>query len=248
MAAAVTRWPLLLTALVAACSNVGPLVQPLPPADAAASHYRPQIETAYRLQVGDALHVRSYYDTQLNQDVVVRPDGRISVLLIGELAVAGMTIAELSRDLGDQYDRRLNGTDVVVALARSANMNVYLSGEVRQPALLALDGDVTLLQAIARAGGVLPSANTDSVLLIRSRDDEGTEVRKISIDSILHGQAPDVYLRRRDVVYVPRSDIAQVGQFVDQYINAIVPHAIQFQFGWMRSSVHNNNPAVVIEK
>lgn len=233
--------------LLQACSSVGRTVEALPPADQAAAYYRPQIENAYRVQVGDALSIRSFYDSQLNQDVTVRPDGRISLLLVGDIEVAGTAIADLSKRLGEQYGRLLDGTDVTVALARSANMNVYLSGEIKQPALQPLEGDLTLLQAVARAGGFLSSANTDSVLLIRNVENGTTEVRKISVASILRGDAPDVFLRRRDVVYVPKSDIAEAGLFVDQFVNAIVPRFIQVQFGWIRSSVHNNNPAVVVQ-
>jgi polysaccharide export outer membrane protein len=127
-------------------------------------------------------------------------------------------------------------------------MNVYLSGEVRAPSLQQLDGDVTILQAVARAGGALPSANTKDVLLIRHSGDGTTTVHKVDLDKILRNEMPDVFLQRRDVVYLPKSEIAQVGQFVDQYINAIVPRFIQLQLGWVHSSanVNNRNPAVIV--
>lgn len=236
---------LVAVALLAGCALSYPVAD-LPTAEEAPNFYRPQVEAQYRLQVGDGIAIRSYYDSQLNQEMVVRPDGRISVMLMGELKVVGMAPEELAGQIGKHYSRILNGTDVTVVLTHSANMNIFLSGELKNPSLLSLEGDLTLLQAVARSGGFLSSANTESVLLIRSLDEGKLEVRKINIEKILRNEAPDVYLRRRDVVFVPKSDIAQVGLFVDQYINAIVPRFVQVQFGWFRTTAKNKDPAVVI--
>ena len=176
----------------------------------------------------------------------MRPDGRISVLLLGELLVAGMTPLELAGHIREPYQRRVGNTDVTVAVTRSAGMSVYLSGEVKSASLLPLDGSLTLLQAVARAGGFLPSANTRNVLLIRAAGEASLAVRKVDTEKVLRSEMPDVFLRRGDVVYVPKSDIAQAGQFVDQHINAIVPRFVQLQFGWVNTRVTNRNPVVTV--
>jgi polysaccharide export outer membrane protein len=231
--------------LAAGCAIVDYPAPPLPPREEAPSFYVPPIEQQYRLQVGDTLTIRSYFDSQLNQEVVVRPDGRISVLLIGDLQVAGMTPEELARRISEPYKRVVGGTDVTVAVKRSAGMNVYLSGEIKTPSLLQMDGNLTLLQAVARVGGTLASANTSNVLLIRNKDDGTLVVSKVDLEKILRNEAPDVFLNRRDVVFVPKSEIAQAGQFVDQYINAIVPRFVQLQLGWFNTRVTNRNPIQV---
>jgi polysaccharide export outer membrane protein len=233
-------------ALAAGCTAVEYPAPPLPPREEAPSLYVPPIDQDYRLQVGDTLAIRSYFDAQLNQEVVVRPDGRISVLLIGDLEVAGITPQELAGRIREPYKRLVGGTDVTVAVTRSAGMNVYLSGEVKSPSLLQMDGNLTLLQAMARAGGTLPSANTGNVLLIRNKNDGTLSVSKVDLERILRNEAPDVFLQRRDVVYVPKSEIAQAGLFVDQYINAIVPRFVQLQLGWFNSRVTNSNPIVTV--
>jgi len=230
--------------LVAGCATATYPVPALPPPAEAPTYYAPQIEPEYRFQIGDALSIRSYYDAQLNQDVVVRGDGRISVLLLGDMLVVGMTPDELGTKIRDPYRRLVGTTDVTVSVTRSAGTSVYLNGEVKLPSLLPMDGNLTLLQAVARAGGTLTSADTASVLLIRGREDGTLTVRKVDLEKILRNEAPDVYLQRHDVVYVPKSEIAQVGQFVDQYINAIVPHFVQFQFGWFNNRITNRNPTV----
>ena len=235
---------------VVAIAGCAPIVRyeapPLPPREQVPTYYESMVEPEYRLQVGDTLAIRSYFDAQLDQEVVVRPDGRITALLVGELLVVGQTPEEVARQLAEPYRRLVGGTDLTVAVKHTAGMSVYLSGELKVPSLLQLDGSLTLLQAVARAGGFLPSANTSSVLLIRDPGEGALAVSKIDVEKVLRNEAPDVFLRRRDVLFVPKSEIAQTGQFVEQYINAIVPRFIQLQFGWMRTRVTNRNPAVEI--
>ena len=234
-------------AMLGACTTVEYAVPPLPQrAEAPALYAPPPPEAEYHLQVGDTIAVRSYFDPQVNQEAVVRPDGRISLLLIGELRVAGLTPEELANQLRGPYRRMVGNTDVTVTLLRSTAMNVYLSGEVRTPSMQPIEGDLTLLQALARSGGTLPSANTSNVLLIRNAADGRLDVSKVDVEKILRNESPDVFLHRRDVVFVPKSEIAQAGQFVDQYINAIVPRFVQLQLGWNYSRVHNANPILQV--
>ncbi|MBK7424472.1 MAG: polysaccharide biosynthesis/export family protein [Propionivibrio sp.] len=228
------------------CASVNYPVPPLPSREEAPAYYKPAVEKDYRLQVSDALAIRSFFEPQLNQEMVVRPDGRISVLLIGELSVAGMRPEDLALKIRESYRRMVGSTDVTVAVTRSVGMNIFLSGEIKSPSLLQLDGDLTLLQAVARAGGFLPSANTGQVLLLRNTDDGTLTVSKVDIEKILRNEAPDVFLQRRDVVYVPKSAVAEAGKFVEQYINAIVPRLIQFQFGWIYSRVRSSDSTLQV--
>lgn len=238
-----------IVALAAGCATVEYAAPALPPVDEAPELYVAPIEQQYRLQIGDTLAIRSYFDAQLNQEAVVRPDGRISVLLVGEMLVAGTAPTDLADRIKQAYRPLVGDTDLTVAVTRSSGMNVYLSGEVRTPSLQQMDGNLTLMQAIARAGGTLASANTGNVLLIRHREDGRLLVSKIDIEKILHNEASDVFLQRRDVIHVPKSQIAQAGQFVDQYINAIVPRFVQLQLGWSWSSsrVNNTNPVIQVQ-
>lgn len=230
----------------AACAPLQYPVPPLPAPAEAPALYVPPLDVEYRLQVGDSLAVRSYFEPQLNQEVLVRPDGRVTLLLVGEVMAVDLTPAELAARVRDPYRRLVGDTDITVAVLKSAGMSVYLSGEVRTPALLPMDGSLTLLQALARSGGTLPSANTENVLLIRNRPDGTLAVSKVDVERVLRNEAPDVYLLRRDVVYVPKSEIAQAGQFVDQYVNAIVPRFVQMQLNWVSSRVTNRNPVIEV--
>lgn len=219
-------------------------VAPIPTPAESPSLYVPPVEQEYRFQVGDTLAVRSYYDPQFNQDAVVRPDGRISLLLVGDVKVVDMTPAGLRDALVKVYRRVVDTPDIVVSLTKSAGLAVYLGGEVRQPSVQRLDGSLTVLQAITAAGGLLPSANVNQVLLLRRKPDNQLQVYKIDLDKVLRNEAPDVFVQRFDVVYVPKSQIANVGQFVEQYINAIVPRSVMFSFSWLQ--YRNGMPVQVV--
>lgn len=233
--------------LIAGCEAVpeNP-APPMAPRDEAPALYAPPVVQDYRVQIGDSLALRSYFDAQLNQDALVRPDGRISALLIGDMVVAGLTPQQLATQLRDRYRDLIGATDVTVSVTRSVGLSVYLSGEIRLPSVLPIDGNLTLMQSLARAGGMLTSAHAESVLLIRNRDDGGLSVNKVDVERILRGEAPDPYLQPRDVVFVPRSPIAQVGLYVEQYINAIIPKAVQLQLGWYSTRVTNTNPVLQV--
>ncbi|MBP6903011.1 MAG: polysaccharide export protein [Burkholderiaceae bacterium] len=239
---------LLAACLLAGCQAVSPppltAVPELPAPSQAPMLYVPPVEQEYRFQVGDHISVRSYYDRQFNQDVVVRPDGRISLLLVGDVRVVDTTPTALREQLLATYGRVVDSPDITVALTKTANLVIYLGGEVRQPAMQRLEGSMTVLQALAASGGALPSANLRQVLLLRRGPEQQTLVYKIDLEQVLRGEAADAYVQRHDIVHVPKSEIANLGQWVDQYINAIIPRSVLFNLGWIR--YHNSNPVQVV--
>lgn len=207
--------------------------------------YTPQVEAEYRIEVGDKLAIRSYYDPQLNQDITVRPDGMISLLLMGDVKVAGMTPSELDRVITEHYSKVVDSPEVVVVVASTAGMSVYLSGEVAKPSEERLNGSVSVLQAISIAGGLLPTANMHQVLLLRKKADGGTLVYKMDLGKVLINKESDIYLQRHDVVYVPKTAIANVDLFVDQYINQIIPRSIQLTYGWLETTTNGASTVTI---
>ena len=217
-------------------------VSAIPGPTDAPQFYAPQIEDEYRLQVGDVISIRSYYDPQLNQEIFVRTDGRISLLLMGDVRVAGMTPDELDNIITERYSKVVDAPEVTVVVQKSAGLSVYLGGEVKSPSIQKLEGQLTVLQSITLAGGVLPTANMNQVLLLRRKKDGDFKVYKMDLEMVLRNESADIFLQRQDVVYVPKTTIANVGKFVDQYINKIIPDAVNLTYGWFR----NENPAVEI--
>ena len=203
---------------------------PLPTQDAA--FYAPPLENDYRIQVGDHLAIRSYFEKQMNQEVVVRPDGCISLLLMGDVRVSGVTPNQLADMITDNYRKVAENPDITVVITKTAAQSVYVGGDLQHPSMQPMDGPLTMTQAITMVGGFLPSANKNQVLLLRHQEDGHFAVFKVDIEKVLSNEIPDVYLQRQDVVYVPKSLIGNINEFVLLYINNIIPHSVSVTYGW----------------
>lgn len=176
----------------------------------------------YRIGGSDLLSIKFFYTPELNEEVAVRPDGRLSLQLIGECVVAGRTPEEVSRELTERYARHLAKPDVAVIVKSFGSQRAFVGGEVKAPGMVAVDGKTDLAGAVFQAGGALDTAATSSVVLLR-RGATGREVYRVDLSNALEGQAPMPVLRPYDVIYVPKSVIAQVGVYVELYINKIIP-------------------------
>ena len=225
--------PLLLLG-VAGCANEYPPERVPPFADRAASPalYEPLVEPEYAIQVGDQLTVNSYFDPSLKQQAVVQPDGRVSLVLVGSVVAAGRTPKQLGELLGRSYRRFLDNRDITVTVTEVSNQAVYVGGEVKAPTVLPIKGELTLFQAITAAGGLLPTANRSQVIVLRAGANGHFQAFQKDLDAVLRNEAGELYLRRRDIVFAPKSGIAKVDQFVDQYINQVVPRFVTTAFGY----------------
>jgi polysaccharide export outer membrane protein len=216
---------------------------------AAPELYRPQVDQEYRVEPGDSLLVQSYFDQTLRQTVVVGPDGRISLLLVGDVSVAGKTVREISELVRKRYAGRLpDKPDINVAINELSGLSVYVGGEVRTPSVVPIKGSLTLMQAIAEAGGFLASANQHQVIILRRGPDGTFTARQQNASLVLRNEAGEMYMRRRDIIFVPKTEIAQLDQFVDQYINQIIPRPVQTLFGYqiLQQTVGASSPAITV--
>jgi polysaccharide biosynthesis/export protein len=222
------------------------LVPPVPTEDAAPELYRPTLEPDYVIGQGDGLLIQSYYDADLKQPVIVRPDGRISLLLVGEVKAAGQTPKQLSMELAHMYDHVLDRPDLTVSVTSSTGMVVYVGGEVKKPGQVPISGELTLLQSITEVGGFMATANKEQVLILRKTPDGHFRTLQMNVEQVLNNQNGELFLQRHDIVYVPKTQIAKVDQFVDQYINAMIPRNITGIFGyqWLNTLNTNSSPNV----
>jgi protein involved in polysaccharide export with SLBB domain len=216
-------------------------VPPIPAPMAAPPVGRPA-ESEYRVQAGDALDIQSYYDPALKQIVTVRPDGRISLILLGDIQAAGKTSAELDEELRQAYWQRLPAhPDVTVTVDQIAAQVVYVGGEVKTPTIEPIKGSLTLLQSIMEAGGYLPTANEQQVIIVRQEPGGRFRAYQQNANLVLTNENSEVALQPHDIVYVPKTTIARVDQYVEQYINQIVPQAFKFNFGYIFYDQTGNN-------
>jgi len=181
-------------------------------------------DPAITLGAGDVLDVKFYYAPELNESQAVRPDGKIALQLIGEVEVQGKTPAQLREELVRFYKTQLRRPEVAVIVRSLHNRRVYVGGEVKTPSLIPMPGRLTALEAIMQVGGFnMATAELSNVIIIREHNGK-FEGRALDFKEILKGKpAPMVTLEPRDIVYVPRTRIVELNQWVEQYITRMIP-------------------------
>lgn len=195
------------------------------PRDLAALSTPYPAESAYAIGVGDALRIRFYFHEELNEDIPVRPDGRVSLQLIDDVLAAGLTPAELVSILKTSYAKHLRKPEITVQVMQVAPRRVYVGGEVKKPGLIETVDVITAVKAIMQAGGVKDTANLESVVVLRYRAGMEPEFLRVNLrDDIRTGNKhEDIPLRAYDLVFVPKTFIATANQFVSQYIDKMIP-------------------------
>jgi len=187
-------------------------------------------EPPYRFYPGDELEVSLPTAPELTKTVTVQPDGRISLPLIGAVMAADRTIPELQAILADAYATQLLRPTVEVS-PKAAPLKVFVGGEVRNPGIFDMAGDGDALRAVIQAGDFMNTANRDGVIIIRRGPDGRGMIRRVNLQKGLKSGGADlVPLRRFDIVYVPKSGIADANLFVQQYFRDLSP--IQFGFSY----------------
>ena len=176
---------------------------------------------AYLIAPGDDITVRFYFNPQLDEDLRVRPDGKISLSLVGEVSAAGKTAEQLSSAITDAYAKYLVKPTAVVLVRAFGNARAFVAGEVRSPGLLDMQrGTQTVTQSIASSGGPTDSASLKDVIVVRRVPNRKEPVvMELDILHVLDGTEPqlDVMLQPDDLVYVPRSGIASINLALKQY-------------------------------
>lgn len=166
-----------------------------------------QAVTDYRIGVDDVLAVSVWDNKDLDQVVFVRPDGRISLPLVGEVRAAGLTVAELTQTLNEAYQKTVKGAQVTVSVREIRSRPIFFVGGVARPGPMQLTQDLTLLQAISLAGGLLPAADLESAFVVRGNV-------RIPVDFVRLIQKADLSQNLRlqpgDTVVVPVADVVYV--------------------------------------
>ena len=186
----------------------------------------------YRVQINDVLDFLFFKNIELNQTQTVGPDGMVSLQLIGSVQVVGRTVDEITAEVTTLYARELVHPQVTVAIKEYSGLKVYVGGEVQQPGIQIYRGGLTAVQAIFAAGGFKTTATLSSVLRIH-KGPKGEPIGEIlDLSRVLkHSEfGLDVALSPTDIIFVPRSTIANINLFVEQYFRNMWP--IPVGIGW----------------
>jgi protein involved in polysaccharide export with SLBB domain len=187
----------------------------------------------YRIQTGDALSVVLPFNAELNYQGAVAPDGTLTMPAAGTLPAAGLSVVQLA----DTINKALAANGVTanahasVGLVQSA-AHVYVGGQVTHPGEVPLHVGMSVMQGIIAAQGMLDTARTNEVVLIRRSPDGRPMLRTIDTDGLTHRGDPDqdVILQAGDTIFVPRSSVAEVDQWVNQYIDQALPFSRGFDY------------------
>jgi polysaccharide export outer membrane protein len=157
---------------------------------------------AYRIGNGDVLQISVWGEAELNKTVTVRPDGKISLPLVDEVQISGLTPSAAQGMLDQRFARYIRNPQTTVIVSEVRSNMVYLTGKVWHPGAYPLAGSLNVVQLIARAGGLANHAKPKHIYVLR----ESTQRRmEVNYKALIEGRrgSQDVQLLPGDTVVVP---------------------------------------------
>jgi polysaccharide export outer membrane protein len=195
---------LIAASMLSACASAPPPTAPIP--------------TVYRIGAPDVLRITVLPEPAIERGATVRPDGFITVDLIGDVKASGRTSKDVAEDIEKRIARFKRDARATVSVERAQSNTVAIFGEVGREGSLALTQETRVADAIARQGGMGFLAWSARVRLIRS-DGEATTVSRVDMSAIMRGDlATNALLQGGDIIVVPPTPIGEFGYFVQSIL------------------------------
>ena len=158
----------------------------------------------YQLGPEDVLSIDVWKDEILSRAVSVRPDGRITFPLIGEIIAEGRNVNDLTKEINERLSKFVSDPRVTVAVSKVNSYKIYVIGKVNQAGEFLLGQNADVMQALSLAGGLTPFARESSIRILR-RVEGQQKVHEFDYSEVLEGKnlSQNIILRRGDVVMVP---------------------------------------------
>jgi polysaccharide export outer membrane protein len=207
------RCPILLLVLLAGCAG-SPKAPVRSPAGAGAPGVLSPAELAkaaaaeYRIAPQDLLDISVYAEPDLTRPVRVSAEGKINFPLIGELSLVGLTLAQAEATLRGKLDAFVVNPFVAVEVKESHARRVVILGEVMKPGAydIPTNSPLTVVEAVARAGGFTKYASGNNVRVVRKTAAGGQETLTVPVDDVTKGdKSKDLVLQPEDVIFVPQT-------------------------------------------
>ena len=163
--------------------------------------------TPYVLQSGDDIEIKAYNIPELDQLVRVRPDGKISLVLLNDVQAAGYTSERLAEILSADFAHHYRNPRISVIVRGFSSLSVYVGGEVFKPGLVPLRGPTTALQAVVEAGGLKETSLGNTVTLLRTAANGESSSYNLNVEQIVAKREADMVLHAGDILYVPKANI-----------------------------------------
>jgi polysaccharide export outer membrane protein len=173
---------------------------------------------------GDVIDIKMWGQEDMNMEVVIAPDGVITYPLVGRFKVTGMTYVQLLKFMERELSEYYNEPSIAVNVVKVSNQKVFVLGEVKNPAVLQIENDLSVVEALIRTGGISEDAKTSNILLIRGGIDEPTLLTIDIADLFSKGDmAQNIYLQRGDILLVPPKTIVHVERFFRRVQGVLAP-------------------------
>jgi polysaccharide export outer membrane protein len=170
----------------------------------------------YEVKPSDVFDVSFEYTPEFNQTVTVQPDGYVTMRSVGDVEVVGKTVEQVTEAIRASYEKLLNHPQISVVLKDFQKPYFVADGQVGHPGKFELRDDTTVSQAIAMAGGFLPSAKHSQVVLYRRVSDKWMQGTLIDVKKMekSHDLSEDAHLQPGDMVFVPKNGISKAMPFL----------------------------------
>jgi polysaccharide export outer membrane protein len=198
----ISGWGLLwLGVAVWGCApHAGPLVE----SQAASANITEPALNTYLLGSEDTIEVSVWKEPELTKTLIVRPDGKISYPLLGDLQAAGLTVKQLQAEIQKRLEKYVTDVNVTVILVKPQYYKIYVTGKVNKPGEFLVGQAPTVMRAISMAGGLTPFASPSNIVILRKAGDR-EDVFYFDYKSVSQGKSleEDRLLLPGDVVVVP---------------------------------------------
>ncbi len=188
----------------------------------------PPAPSEYLIRPGDAIDITFYYHPEnTQQNLLVRPDGKVLLSLIGEVQAAGLTASQLSELITKQSSANLRDPKVAVNVRTMTDTKIFVGGEANKPGFVPYVPGITALQAILQAGGWKDTADLQEVVLLQKISENSNEYRpsRLNLARVIElGETQhDIVLGPSDVLVLVRTGIALANLWVEQYLIKMMP-------------------------
>ena len=159
----------------------------------------------YRIGPADVLAINVWKDSELSRTVTVRPDGKISLPLVGELDVNGLTASAVQRLISQRLVEYVSTPQVTVVVQEVKSQTYIIVGKVSKPGSYDLGRPTTVLQAVAIAGGFLDFAKPGKVRIMRHQEEGPSETFYFNYNKVIKGKNSEqnILLKNGDTIVVP---------------------------------------------
>ena len=200
--------------------NVAPKARPASEAKA------PTTQQAMTLRPGDQIELKFFYAPEINDTQKIMPDGTIMLQLVGSVQAGGKTPGELAADLKSAYAEHLKYPTVTVIVREMLQQKVYVAGEVVQPGMVDLPGPMSVLEAVMGRGGFdMTTAEISSVVVMRHENGKRVGYKVDLKEAFAGGEVEPFMLQPQDIVFVPRTAVVNVNNFLEQYVAGVIPQS-----------------------